>query len=1470
MSYLFAFLALPGLTTWLATEGYFKPVAENELIRAIKNKVEVYNAYLPEERIYLQTDKPFYAPGDDIWLAGFIRDGQTLKPSTQSEIVYVELISPKGTVEQKINLIAKNGKVSGDFLLNKEALGGLYKLKAYTNWMKNGNETTDGDDNCFVKDIQVQEVILPHLKMKLDFEKKAFGAGDEVIAKLELNTNENKPLANHKISIVANLNGIKLLEKAEVTDEEGQHYIKFNLPAKLNSTDALLNVLIDYNGSTESISRSIPIVLNKIKLNFYPEGGDLVNQLENTVAFAAQNEFDKPADVEGEVLTLKGSCVAKFSSFHQGMGAFKYVPQPGEKYLVKITKPQGIEETYALPQPFDRGYLLHLDISKPGELATEIQTTETEELSLIAQVRGKIYYTTVVSTLNGVTKFNIPTANMPAGVCQVSLFDSKGIARAERLVFVNRDKQMNLSVETDKEKYLPREKVKMTITVKDERGLPMPANLSMAVVNDQLLSFADDKSGHLLSQLLLQQDLRQKIEEPAFYFNIKESKSLKALDYLLMTAGWRRFTWEKLLSEDRPPVLFQAQKALLSGYIIDGSLNKPKAGVKIKTPGGEEYTSNAEGRFSIPKQDLSAALTLTFTAEGYTPVYQNITDYEQNTPVYMYDAKARYLEEVSAVSNDARVFERERLQLQSMARNHVMEAEPAPMVKVKQVRPIKQSESEKKDKPLAANEKGEEVQLLKEKKQMSDVAVAAEINAGKADAFVFDHDLNQFKALKKMPPPAIEKKYYRARVFAAPDYTKQEVVETRSDFRNTIYWNPNIEIGFSGRKTIEFYTSDDITSFRTTIEGIAADGMPGRVEKTIFTQLPFALSTKIPVEVATEDVLSIPVTLKNNTSGPLGGYLTINLGSGLQTIHPFPSEITLMPGQAKTMYVDCKVLDKPGYADCSVAFKSCGLNDAFTQKIKLVSKGFPAQVSFSGEEEEKEYSFTIENMVHGSLRASFNAYPNVVNDLLKGVEGILQEPCGCFEQTSCTAYPNAMVLDYLKHTGNKDTKTLARATDLLERGYKRLTTFEASNKGYEWFGANPGHEGLTAYGLMEFMDMKRAGQKIDEQMFDRTARWLLTHRDGTGGFARETHAYHDFGRISEEVLNAYIVYALADAGFTDIQKEFELSHKKAIETKDPYLLALLANAAFSIKENNKGNDLLKLLLSAQQNDGSFNGSTHSITYSQGQSLSIETTALGIMALLKADNKNQNAINKAVKYLIGTRSGSGVFSSTQGTILALKSLTEYAKYSKKANEDGTILVYVDNKKVTEKSYKAGDKETINVEGLEEFIKGDGKHTVKIKYLGAKNPLPYSVAVNWNTFLPKSDAQCPVNLVTTTSGKTYSVAETMRFTAKISNRKNTDVPSTMVIVGIPAGFSAQAWQLKELQEKKVCDYYETKGNHIAFYYRGLAANAVHEIKLDLKAEIPGEYDAPASCAYLYYTNEYKTWCGTQKLIIKKPNT
>ena len=1098
----------------------------------------------------------------------------------------------------------------------------------------------------------------------------------------------------------------------------------------------------------------------------------------------------------------------------------------------------------------------------------------------MAQVRGKVYYSTLIEVKEGSNKFIFPTNNFPIGVSQITLFDSKGIARAERLAFVNKDKHFTISIETEKEKYLPREKVKMIISVKDERGLPMPANLSMSVVNDQLLSFADDKSGNILSKLLLEQDIKEKIEEPAFYFNEKEKKADKALDYLLMTAGWRRFSWEKVMDENPPLITYQGERAIMGGIIYDGETGKPMPNAKIKIANGLEYETDANGKFTIKKLDLSAPATLTFDKDGYNPQAQYVQDYDQNIVLYMYKKYYygyNYNRVMSGSAKGMNVpMSAVAVQDVSVAANmegpkRSMRNEKAPAFK----------EGIDKLKKSAVNHEGKKsepvVKLDEDRNKNNDVpkqlkAEQKDVKLAQGGLVVGD---DRFKAMdgefdEEQQMRQAVNVYYRARQFYAPDYEKQEVVETRTDFRNTIYWNPNVEVGNSGKKTIEFFTSDDITSFRTIVEGIAADGGIGRTEKNIFTQLPFAMTTKIPVEVATEDNVSIPLTLKNNTNSPLGGVITITAPDGLKEMVKIPSVQTIMPGAAKTIYLDYKVLDKIGYGEFTIAFKACGLGDAFTQKIKIAPKGFPVQASFSAQEIEKEYTFEMKNVVNGSLRASFTAYPNVVSDLMKGVEGILQEPYGCFEQTSCTAYPNAMVLDYLKSTDSKDDKTLARASDLLDRGYKRLTTFESSEKGYEWFGANPAHEGLTAYGIMEFMDMKKAGQVIDQKMLDRTAQWLLKHKDGNGGFKRETHAYHDFGRISSEIINAYIVYALAEAGYPDIKKEFEASYKKAVETKDPYMLAMMANAAYSLGDNGKGDNAMSSLISKQAKDGSFTGTTHSITYSQGNSLTIETTSLAIMAILKSPGKNANALNLAVQHLVGTRSGSGVFSSTQGTILALKALTEYAKFSKKATEDGVIDIYVDGKKVGEKTYKAGDKGAIALDGLESFIKGEGKHTLKVKYRGVKNALPYSVAINWSTSLPNSDAACDIDLKTKLASKTANVGETVRMTATITNKKNEEVPSTMAIIGIPAGFTVQPWQLKELQEKNVFDYYEIKGNNIAVYYRGLPAKAIKEINLDLKAEMPGVYDAPASSAYLYYTNEFKTWSGTGSVTIKKANS
>lgn len=97
---------------------------------------------------------------------------------------------------------------------------------------------------------------------------------------------------------------------------------------------------------------------------------------------------------------------------------------------------------------------------------------------------------------------------------------------------------------------------------------------------------------------------------------------------------------------------------------------------------------------------------------------------------------------------------------------------------------------------------------------------------------------------------------------------------------------------------------------------------------------------------------------------------------------------------------------------------------------------------------------------------------------------------------------------FLSHQGVSPEK-IRKAAGLLEQGYEKLTGFESENNGYEWFGGDPGHEALTAYGLMQFHEMKEV-MPVDRSMLERTEKWLLSRRDGNGGFLRNERALDSF------------------------------------------------------------------------------------------------------------------------------------------------------------------------------------------------------------------------------------------------------------------------------------------------------------------------------------------------------------------------
>lgn len=1754
--------------------------------KELARKLWAYNQQYAPEKVYLQFDKKFFKPGDAIWFNAFLRDANSLKASKQSDLLYVELIAPNGNVQKKLTLNAKNGVAAGDFQLEKEAPGGMYKIKAYTNWQRNF-------EAAFERDIQVQASVLPNLRMELDFIRKAYGAGDQVETKLDFKTLENKALSHYDFSATASLDGQQFTTFNGSTDAKGHARISFQLPKVLKTNDGLLNVRIQYNGQTESIARAIPIILNKVDLQFFPEGGDLVAGVDSKIAFKAINEFGKPADVEGAIFNSRNEVVANFKSYHEGMGAFDLNAKKAENYTAKITKPKGITELYKLPESMPNGYALKIIENKKEGLKVQVTSTITEDLTLALRAGGKVVHSTPISIKAdnqqpATNNQQLTTNNIQPGIAQITLFDSKGIPRAERLVFLNPDKKLNVEITTDKEKYQPREKVSMNIKVTDERDMPMPGQFSLAVADDKLLSFADDKQGNILAYLFLESELKGKIEEPNFYFEPKEKHpdkdQLLALDYLLLTQGWRRFAWEEVLMKQPIANLeFAEERAIIAGQILDIE-GKPLSNMKVKLGAYEFVKTDALGQFvfdtlffgnkyyyfesngkeivqnpfyvehkkndvaiiKLPfskndlknnypdgtllvserpyQTDLAGKIMDSETGEaiifGNVALYQNgklvtgtQTDFDGNYAISnidpgSYDVEVSYIgypsKKVEGVQIGVGKINRADVQLEldgALLQEVVVINYKVPLIEQdntfsgssfssSQIRPqesgggnnFRRKKKKNKAQTIPAPKQttqgktltSEDIRNLPTKNinaiatttgginteseplnirgsrvdainyyidglkvtkpsiaqqdmavpdpQLSGVPAILESNMDRAQAVPAeankaiefesgflanrenieepvefedqpadeeielmdsidelpvssippppppseDEEDNLFKIVEQMPEfpgcghisnkverkrcaeerlnqfiysnirypviaknnqiegmvvvqfvveedgsisdaklvrdiggncgkeslrmvkmmprfkpgtqrgkavkvqynlpirfkldGSLEQKYNRpgyhiAREFYAPKYKDAEAVSVRDDFRSTIYWNPSIQTGRNGKATVEFYNSDDITTFKATVEGICLDGSIGNGSTTYFTQLPFGMNVKVPTNLLTGDLVKIPLTLSNNTDKEVSGELNINAPANFKLLQKIPELQVLKAKEKKTVFLSYQITKSTENGQFQIDFKADGLQDAFVQKVKVSSKGFPVSEIFSGNATKDTFEVALNNPIQGSIDATFTVHPTLISELVNGLDRMLRQPNGCFEQTSSCNYPNLLVLDYLKATKTENPEAEKKALDFLKKGYNRLLTFEVKGGGFDWYGKPAAHEGLTAYGLMEFKDMQ-AVYPVEQKLINRTAKWLLSRRDGKGSWKRNTKKRYAFGAQNILLGDAYIVWAMCEAGYSkDIQKELEKSYQDAILTQDPYIMGLVANALILSKKQNKATQLINDLLNEQNDNGSWTGKSTSITNSTGHGLSVETTALITLALMK-QKANTPALPKAMDFLAKAKTNYG-FGSTQSTILAMKALVAYAKYNTGMQSDGQIDLLVNGQKVFQKNFTADQKESIVFENLDQFLQA-GKNQVQVQFSDIEKALPYDLSLNYNTRQPDNSENCPIALQTELVKSAASMGENIRLRTTISNQKEAPLANPIAIIGIPAGLSVQPWQLKEMQEKSLFDFYEVQDNgYVVFYFRGLKAKEKKVINLDLKAEIPGEYEAPASQAYLYYGNEDKVW-------------
>jgi hypothetical protein len=389
---------------------------------------------------------------------------------------------------------------------------------------------------------------------------------------------------------------------------------------------------------------------------------------------------------------------------------------------------------------------------------------------------------------------------------------------------------------------------------------------------------------------------------------------------------------------------------------------------------------------------------------------------------------------------------------------------------------------------------------------------------------------------------------------------------------------------------------------------------------------------------------------------------------------------------------------------------------------------------------------------------------------------------------------------------------------------------------------------------------------VDRPMIARTSRWLKSRRDGKGGFDRNSRALDSFGRASEEVTNGYITYALAEAGDRDLPQELAYQRRIAKQTQDPYLMALAANTLVLLEPRAAGTtQALTKLAGMQKPDGAFSGADHSITRSGGVALNIETTALAAMALIAAGQASTPVTRKAIEWLNNNRNGFGGYGSTQSTVLALKAMTRYADASRVTQSGGTATLMINGKRAGQIKFEKGQKDPLVFDDIAGALR-KGKNTVELR-LASGTALPYSMAITYRSRMPASSPETQVSVATQLTKSNVPLGEGVRMKVRIENRTAQGIPMTLARVGLPGGLAFQTWQLKELRDKKIIDFYETREREVILYFRSMGPKAKKDVDLDLLARVPGTYVAPASRAYLYYTDEFKHWAEPVKVTVGK---
>ncbi|KAJ6244889.1 macroglobulin / complement [Anaeramoeba flamelloides] len=1451
----------------------------------------------PRFSVHISTDKQTYKPGETLYCRAIILDCFTHKPlpswyqDLRIGFPHVQILNSneEQVMEGELQDPIKSG-VTFNWEIPKEQNGGEYTIVIF---FKGGEGIPK-----FERKFNIRKFTPKRFKTELKFKRKGYAAGEKVKAQLKVERSEGGIPQNAKVVCTARLDEEEIYRNSGLkVDQDGFVEIEFQLPEKIKIGVGSLNCVVTEGGSTETTSKTLPVALKKMDINIYPEGGYLVSGLPCGVYVEASNLITgDPADFEAILIEKRKEQEqekeqetivegVEFKTLHEGRGRFEFTPKQNCNYYLKPTKPSGLD-SIQLQQAQETGVSIRLlDPGRKngfGEMFTLLVNSNLKKSVKTMKIgiykRETLVMSKVIPNANRELKISFDPKAYD-GVLRITVFLIEGEYRdqnlpiVERLIFIQPKSKLVYKIETEKGTYSPGDEV--TINIKSllkesgqEKLVPQSSRICITVTDDSVYQMDEkrDRAPRLPEMYFLENEVSE-FKDPRVYISPDLNGSISAdqedrdigeeqeiepstkVDLLLGTQGWRRFVYHN------PKQKYNQ---------LDGQGERNSLQRLFNVENNKIIYRNREIVFEeLEEEDGFGG--------GFGGVFGGDDDDDDNfDECFGFDQDETKKEDKKAI-----VIENVNKKL-----------------KVQEKLPVQEKNKEKKKEKEKEPNKEEKPELKMQLLQLDDF----EVNQDKME---FEPENKPFRINQFIPNQILP-------VIRVYSHKKRENwnVEERIDFTNTLYFSgvETVERLINSKEfvtTIKFNLNDDITSFRVFVDGFDDAGNLGCSQCFVFnSQKPFYIEPKLPLEITSGDQVMVPVTIVNSLDRKLNEVIIKGRvqGAGLileqescnikLQMQPLQRTGRIFPIQSQNCRSERHSLTILGRSI------DPNLQDQVQRSLLVKSPGFPFEIKSSGiakvNKETEPFAFKLAgggNYIKGSTTARICAYPSPSSNITESLCSLISEPCGCFEQTSNTVYPMVMAIQYIKNHENDqekvgiDEKFMQNAYTLLEKGYQKLVGYECSKGGFEWFGGDPAHEALTAMGIMEFSEMRKIWDKVDDKMLQRTTDWILSRRsEETGGFKRNSQALDSFGRAPTHITDAYIVWALTKAGigYGELERQFEKLEKdsKGEYKDDSYYLAMVGLALFNVGFIERSKYYAEQLVGFLDGNetGEVKRSKTSITCSRGSNLSVETTSVAM--LLWLEHNFVEHVNKANKF-IHSKNTNGRFGSTQATSLALMALIKYDNEMTKVQKDGKINLILNDQIIQTMELVANEKEPIYFDDISEILnnkinENKLENVLKLQMIDGCN-LPYSIYIESRVKkIPSDQEKCDIILNTTLNvGNNNQIkeGETTEIKVNLKNKQQKKgLGMVVAIISLPAGLQPRYKKLQEMKKTNVVSSFELFGaREVVFYWRCMAPKQEIDFTFDVIAEIPGTYYGLPSRAYVYYDDDNKYWNDPFKIEI-----